>query len=354
MANKILLKTIEAHAEGEAARVVLNAHEFVQGDTMEERYKYCDDNLHGLRNLILHEPRGNPALCAVFVLPAVREDSDFGLIVLEQGGFTPMSGSNTICTVAALIETGHVTAREPFTEVRIDTAVGQITARADVSNGKVERVTVFNVPSYVVELDFPLEVPEIGTVPVDVVFGGQFFVQAKVEHCGLQLDPNLGKELARTGVLLKMAAQEQIKVQHPTNPDVNFIGLVMLHSGEPAEGKTNQNTVVLSNGVLKLDDPRTWTGALDRSPCGTGTSARMTALHARGQLAIDEPFVHRSIIGSEFVGKLIGKTTIGDQPAVLPTISGRAWVTGKAEWYLDETDPYAEGFTVSDIWAPQS
>lgn len=353
MSERVVLTTIEAHAEGEAGRVILNASDFVRGATMEERFAYCEANLQGLRKLILHEPRGNPALCAVFVLPAVSEDADFGLIVLEQGGFTPMSGSNTICTVTALIETGHIDAAEPITEVRIDTAVGLVTARAEVSAGRVTRVTVFNVPSYVVELDFPLEVPELGTVPVDIVFGGQFFVQARAEDCGLVLDPDVGKELTRAGVLLKLAANEQIRVQHPTNPSINAVSLVMMHSGAPADGKTNRNTVILSNGPLVADDPRTWTGALDRSPCGTGTSARMAALHARGQLGVGEPFVHRSIIDSEFIGTIVGETTVGETPAVLPTISGRAWVSGRAEWVLDPSDPYRDGFTVSDIWAPR-
>lgn len=353
MGDRVVLTTIEAHAEGEAGRVILNASDFVQGATMQERFAYCEANLHWLRKLVLHEPRGNPALCAVFVLPAVTDEADFGLIVLEQGGFTPMSGSNTICTVTALIEMGLIAAVAPVTEVRIDTAVGQVMAQAVVSDGRVTRVTVFNVPSYVVELDFPLEVLELGTVPVDIVFGGQFFVQARVEDCGLVLDPDLGKELTRAGVLLKLAAREQIRVQHPTNPGINEVNLVMMHSGDPAPGKTNRNTVVLSNGPLVRDDPRTWTGALDRSPCGTGTSARMAALHARGRLGIGEPFVHRSIVDSEFTGTLVGETKVGEITGVLPTISGRAWVSGRGEWVLHPDDPYREGFTVSDIWAPQ-
>jgi proline racemase len=155
------------------------------------------------------------------------------------------------------------------------------------------------------------------------------------------------------GALLKIAARRQIQVRHPLNPAIDAVSLVMLHSGDRSPDHADRNAVVLSNGVLRGDDPRTWTGALDRSPCGTGTCARMAALHARGQLAIGEKFSHRGILGSEFIGELTGTATVGPFPAVLPTITGSAWVTGHSRWVLDDTDPYPVGHTVGDIWAPQ-
>ena len=352
MKNDIVMQIVDVHAEGEGGRVILNGGDFVKGDTMAERFQYCEENLLPLRNLALREPRGNPAMCGVFVLPPVNEGSDFGIVVLEHGGFTPMSGSNTICTVTAMIETGQVKAVEPITEVKIDTAVGTITVEAEVKDGKVKRVNIFNVPTFVVGLDIPVDVPEYGVIPVDVVFGGQFFAQTDVANFGLTLDPNNGKELARAGAMLRIAANEQVKVAHPTNPGINTINLVMLHSGTPAEGKINRNTVCMALGKIDKNDPRTWTGALDRSPCGTGTSGRMTALHARGQLALNTPFHHRSIIDSEFIGELLGETKVGDKDAVLPKISGRAWVIGRGELYLNSEDPFREGFTIADIWAP--
>lgn len=354
MTNKLWLDAIEVHAEGEPGRILTSAAGLVLGDTMAERLAYCKDNLDWLRRLMLHEPRGYPGLCAVIILPPVNPGSDFGIVVLEQGGFTPMSGSNTICAVTAALETGMVPMSEPTTEVTIDTAVGTVRAVAKVDGGKVLSVTVVNVPAFVVDLDFPLEVPEIGTIPVDVVFGGQFFVQAKVADCGLDLDPDKGRQLTRAGALIKMAALEQIKVEHPLNPDIRGINLVMLHTGDRVPGRPDRNTVVLSNGRLLPEDPSTWTGALDRSPCGTGTCARMAALHARGQLGLNEDFVHQSIIGSEFIGRLTGTTTVADRTAVLPTITGRAWITGHTQWVLDENDPFQTGYTLGDIWAPQS
>jgi proline racemase len=291
----------------------------------------------------------------VLILPAVNPGSHFGIVVLEQGGFTPMSGSNTICAVTALVETGFVAVPDGAIshDVVIDTAVGVVRATAHLEGDKVRSVTVNNVPAYVVALDLPLVVPEIGTVPVDIVFGGQFFAQTDVGNVGLSLDPAQGKQLARAGALLKLAALEQIDVTHPLTPEVAGVNLVMLHSGPRRPGVQSRNTVVLNNGPLVASDPTTWTGALDRSPCGTGTSSRMAALHARGQLGIEEDFSHQSIIGSEFIGRLVGVTTVGDHPAVLPTITGRGWITGRSQWVLEETDPFPTGYTVGDIWAPQ-
>ncbi|GAB3396966.1 proline racemase family protein [Schumannella luteola] len=347
------LETIEVHAEGEPGRVIVNAADFVEGDTMAERFDFCVQNLDGLRRAILREPRGYPGLCAVFLLPPVNPESHFGVVVLEQGGFTPMSGSNTMCAVTAALEGGLVPMVEPVTEVRIDTAVGTVTALANVSGDKVTSVTVVNVPAFVVDIDRPLHVPEFGIVPVDIVFGGQFFAQVAVADLGLELDPARGKELARAGALVKLAAQEQVDVVHPLNPAIDAVNLIMLHSGDRRPGVTSQNTVVLTNGPLSAADPRTWTGALDRSPCGTGTSARMAALHARGQLEIGEKFVHRSIIGTEFVGELTAATEVAGRSAVQPTVTGRAWLTGRASWTLDPSDPFTAGYTVGDIWGPQ-
>lgn len=346
------LEAIEVHAEGEPGRVITNAAGLVQGDTMVERFTYCREHLDGLRRAILTEPRGYPGLCAVFLLPAVNHGSDFGIIVLEQGGFTPMSGSNTMCAVTAALEAGIVPITGPEVTVTIDTAVGTVTARATVEAGQVTSVTVVNVPAYVVELDRPLDVPEVGTVKADIVFGGQFFAQVRAADLGLELDPNNGKALARAGALIKLAAQEQLTLAHPENPALDKVNLIMIHDGDRVPGRASHATVVLTNGAVEREDPTTWTGALDRSPCGTGTSARMAALHARGQLGLNEEFTHHSVIGSTFIGRLTGMTEVAGVPAVLPTVTGRAWVTGRSTWVLDPTDPYPTGYTVGDIWAP--
>ncbi|MDX6232139.1 MAG: proline racemase [Nocardioidaceae bacterium] len=346
------LEAIEVHAEGEPGRVITNAAGLVQGTTMAERFAYCQTHLDWLRKAILREPRGYPGMCAVLLLPPVNEGSDFGIVVLEQGGFTPMSGSNTMCAVTAALESGIVPITGPEVQVTIDTAVGTVRAIAHTEGRKVVSVTVVNVPAFVVGLDTPLEVPDFGTVRADIVFGGQFFAQVRVADLGLELDPSRARELVRAGALIRMAAREQLILEHPVNPVTDLVNLVMLHDGDRTPGTPSHNTVVLTNAPVLRDDPRTWTGALDRSPCGTGTSARMAALHARGQLEIGEEFVHHSIIGSTFVGRLTGAVDLGGVPAVLPVITGRAWVTGRSTWVLDPSDPYPEGYTVADIWAP--
>lgn len=348
----LTLTTVEVHAEGEPGRVVLDAAHLVQGDTMAQRFAWCREHLDPLRELLLHEPRGYPALCAVLLLPPVTPGADFGVVVLEQGGFTPMSGSNTMCAVAGAVEAGLVVPTDDTLDVTVDTAVGTVRAHARIVDGRVVDVTVVNVPAFVVALDAPLEVPELGTVPVDVVFGGQFFVQARASDCGVDLDPARGRDLVRAGALVKLAAREQLPVRHPLHPDSDRITLVMLHSGPRVAGVDSRNTVVLTQEPLSRDRPQSWTGILDRSPCGTGTCARMAALHARGELAVGEEFRHRSIIDSLFVGRLTGVTDVAGTPAVLPTVTGRTWVTGRATWQLDPTDPYPAGYTVADLWAP--
>ena len=206
MSTGIAFEAIEVHAGGEPGRVITSAADLVRGATMAERFDHCRTHLDGLRRLILHEPRGYPGLCAVFVLPPVNPGSAFGIVVVEQGGFTPMSSSNTMCAVTAMLESGRVPMVEPVTEVRIDTAVGTVTTRAAVSGGKVTGVTVVNVPAFVVGLEVPLEVHGHGTVAVDVVFGGQFFVQARAADLGLELDPARGRDLTRAAALVKLAA----------------------------------------------------------------------------------------------------------------------------------------------------
>jgi proline racemase len=346
----LTLTTVEVHAEGEPGRVILDAGHLVHGDTMAERLAYCRANLDWLRQLVLYEPRGYPALCAVLILPPVTPGADFGIVVLEQGGFTPMSGSNTMCAVAGVVAAGLLPPTGPVLEVTIDTAAGTVTARADIEDGTVVAVTVANVPAYVVALDTPLDVPELGTVPVDVVFGGQFFVQAAAADCGLDLDPAHARDIVRAGALLRIAARRQLDVRHPLNPDIAGVSLVMLHSGLPTLDRPARNAVVLTRDPLDPERPQTWTGILDRSPCGTGTCARMAALHARGTLALGQPFTHQSILGTRFVGCLTGTTDVAGLAAVIPTISGRTWITGRAQWALDGEDPFPTGYTLPDVW----
>ena len=357
----LTLTCIEAHAEGEPGRVIIDADALVPGKTIEERFAYAARELHGLRRLVLHEPRGYPGLCAVLALTPSDPRADVAIIVMEQGAFTPMSGSNTICTVTALLETGRIPMVEPVTTVTLETAVGLVSVDARCESGKVLAVTIKNVPAFAVHLGVPLEIPvdprvepgaewgQTRTVPVDVAFGGQFFVLARAEDLGVGLDPSDVPRLLSIGARLKLAVNRQYPVQHPLNPEIDSINLVMITGPSPAPGIDGRNAMVMATDKLS-DDPATWTGALDRSPCGTGTCARMSTMHARGELALDVPFVHQGMLDTTFTGMLVGETTVGDYAAALPTITGRGWVTGRTEWVLDDSDPFPEGYTIGDIW----
>ena len=353
MKSGFAVETVEVHAAGEAGRVIVNMGDQILGDTMAERFEFVKANFDDFRRLMLREPRGYPGLCAVFITPPVNPECDYGIIVLEQGTFTPMSGSNTICSVTAMLETGRVAMVEPITTVKLDTAVGVVTANAHCKDGKVTAVELQNVPAFVVHKDYPLDVPEYGVVPTDIIFGGQFFAQTDLKHFGLEVDSNRGRELTRVGALIKLACNEQIVLEHPENPDINRVNLIFMHEGDPTPGKPARNAMVMTQGRLDRKDPSTWSGALDRSPCGTGTSARLAGLYARGLLKIGEELISESPIGSRFVGKVLGETKVGQYDAIYPSITGSGWITGYGKWVLDDTDPFPQGYTIGDIWATQ-
>jgi proline racemase len=270
---------------------------------------------------------------------------------MEQTEYPPMSGTNTMCVTTVLIETGIVKATEPVTELVLETPAGLVHVTADVRDGKVTRVTFRNVPAFAVHVDAIVDVPEIGPVTVDVAWGGMFYVIADATQFGLRLDPDEGRKIVRIGEMIKAAARNALPVVHPENPAIEGVTISQLWGPARDRAAARRNAVVVSTGTLDWNRPDTWTGAIDRSPCGTGTCAAMAVLHARGELGMNEDFVHEGLLGTRFVGRLVDETTVGDYSAVVPTLSGQAWITGRAEYVLDETDPFPEGFTVGDIWA---
>jgi proline racemase len=249
-----------------------------------------------------------------------------------------MSGSNTMCVATVLLETGTLPMQEPITKLILEAPAGLVQVRADCAKGKVMRVTIQNVPAFATHLDAPLEVPGVGTLSVDVAFGGVFYVLADSEHLGLRLVPEEGADIVRLALEVLGAAREQLRVAHPENPAADHIFSTLFYGPPKLPGNHGRNAVVLSHG------------AIDRCPCGTGTSARMAVLHARGQLEIGQEFAHEGVLDTVFTGRIVREARVGALAAVVSEVSGRAWITSHARYVLDPDDPFPEGFTVGDIW----
>jgi proline racemase len=345
-----VIQAIDAHCAGEPGRVIVGGVLDVPGATMYEKMRHLATNGDALRRCMLREPRGYPAANCNLVLPPTHPDADAGFVIMEHVEYPGMSGTNTICTATVLLETGMVPMREPVTELTLESPAGLIRIRAECAGGKVRSVTFRNVPAFAVHLDRKIEVPHLGTVTVDVAYGGMFYAIADARAFGLTLTPDEGRDIVRITEMIKAAAREQLPVTHPEEPGFSGISIAQL-SGPPSRRDAHmKNAVTVSTGDLDWSRPSTWTGVIDRSPCGTGTCARMATLHARGQLRLDEDFRHEGILGTVFTGRLVEETRVGPYPAVVPTLSGQAWITGFASYVIDPDDPFPEGFTVSDIW----
>jgi proline racemase len=345
------IRAVDLHACGEPGRVIVGGVEAVPGATMFEAMTWLQANRDDLRLRMLREPRGYPAANCNLVLPSSNPEAQAGYVIMEQVEYPGMSGTNTMCVVTALLETGMLPMQEPLTELTLESPAGLIRVKADCAGGKVTGVTFRNVPAFATHLDTPVEVPHLGTVTVDVAYGGMFYVIASAEAFGLRLTPDEGADIVRITEMIKAAANDQLPVVHPDQP--GFAGITIGQLTGPAHDPANsmRNVVTVSTGALDWDRPATWTGAIDRSPCGTGTSARMAVLHAKGLLEVGEDFRHEGILGTVFTGRLLEETRVGDSKAVVPQITGQAWITGIADYVVDPTDPFPDGFTIGDIWA---
>ena len=345
------VKAIEVHAEGEPGRVITDGYPEPVGDTMLAKMQWLETNADHLRMWMLREPSGYPALCANVLVEPTDPSADAGFIIMEQSEYAPMSGSNTICVTTALLETGLLPMTEPITELTLETPAGLIGVTATCAAGKVTQVALKNVPSFAVALDVQIDVPHLGPVEVDIAWGGMFFVIADADVLGIDLAASNGSEIARVSEMIRVATVEQHPVFHPLEPSLKGPSISQLSGAASLETASRRNAVTLSVGSLDWDRPDTWTGALDRCPCGTGTSAKMAVLHARGQLAVGDEFLHQGPLDTTFLGRVIEETTVGGYPAIITEISGQGWITGYSEYVLDDTDPFPNGFTVGDIWA---
>src|SRR5215467_578482 len=278
-----MITAVDAHACGEPGRVITGGVLDVPGGTMFEKKCWIEQHADHIRLRMLREPRGYPAANCNLILPSNHPEADAGFVIMEQVEYPPMSGTNTICVVTVLIETGMVKAVEPVTHLKLETPAGLIGVDAEVRDGKVKRVTFRNVPAFAAHLDAPVEVRGLGTVTVDVAYGGMFYVIADAAPLGLALRPDEARDIVRVAEMIKAATQEQLPVAHPENPGIAGVSIAQLSAPPTQRGAHRKNTVVVSTGTLDWDRPQSWTGAIDRSPCGTGTCAKMAALHAKGQ-----------------------------------------------------------------------
>jgi proline racemase len=332
-----VLTVVGCHAGGEVGNVVVAGVEPPPGSTIFEQMQAlrADDSI---RRLLLREPRGSVAVHADVVLPATRPDCAFGYVIMEPTEYPPMSGSNTICVATVLLETGMVPMEEPLTGVRLEAPGGPVDVTAGCRDGKAEWIEFENVPCFADRLDAPLEVEGLGTLTVDVAFGGMWYAIADARALGFDLAPSEARDLSRVGELIRQAAREQLPCVHPENPGIAGVSIVEIAEPWQGIGRVTRNAVVVAPGRL------------DRSATGTGLSARIAALHARGVMRPGDSMIHASVIGSTFDGRIVREVEVGGRPGIVPAIRGSAWITGVTQVLVDPDDPFPEGYRLSDTW----
>ncbi|XVQ15312.1 proline racemase family protein [Spirillospora sp. CA-255316] len=327
------ISAVDSHTEGMPTRVVTGGVAPIPGATAAERRRYAMEHLDGLRRFLVDEPRGHGAMSGAILQPPLRPDADWGVVYIEVSGFLPMCGHGTIGVATVLVETGLVEVTEPETVVRLDTPAGLVEARVAVRDGVAENVTLRNIPSFAVEQDAAVTVPGLGEVRYDMAYGGNFYAVTELERLGLPFDRARKDDILRAGLDIMAAINEQNRPHHPEDPGIGGCKHVQFLA-PGSDARHSRNAMAIHPG---------W---FDRSPCGTGTSARMAQLHARGELPLHTEFVNESFIGTRFTGRLVGTTTVGGLPAVVPEFTGRAWITGTANYLLDPADPFPEGFVL--------
>ena len=337
MRERHTITVVCCHAGGEVGNVVVAGVEPPPGETVFERMEAlrADDSL---RRFLLREPRGSVAAHANLIVPSARPDCAFGYVIMEPTEYQAMSGSNTSCVAPVLLEEGLVPMQEPETVVRLEAPAGPVEVRARCRDGRVESVELENVPSFPAELGTRLEVSGLGTIDVDVAFGGMWYAIADAAALGFALEPAEARELCDVGERIRVAARDQLTCVHPENPRIAGVSIVEIAEPFRGAGETMRNAVVVAPGRL------------DRSATGTGLSARLAVLHARGLLRVGEGITHASPLGSTFAGRIVRETDVGELPAIVPAIRGSAFVTGRLELYVDPDDPFPQGYLLSDTW----
>ena len=333
------IHVISAHAEGEVGDVIVGGVAPPPGDTIWEQRRWIAED-QTLRNFVLNEPRGGVFRHVNLLVPPKHPEADAAFIIMEPEHTPPMSGSNSICVATVLLDGGILPMREPVTEITLEAPGGLVRVRAECRDGKAERIFVRNLPSFAERLDARLEVEGLGTLTVDTAYGGDSFVIVDAGALGFALTPDEAHDIARLGVRITNAANAALGFRHPENPDWKHISFCLF------AGPLERTAEGLRAGAAVAIQP----GKVDRSPTGTALSARMAVLHARGQMRAEDRLTTVSLIGSTFTGRIVGSATVGGTPAILPEISGRAWITGIHQHMLDPSDPWPGGYRLTDTW----
>ncbi|SAL44285.1 proline racemase [Caballeronia arvi] len=337
---KKTLQLLDVHCEGEVGKVVLSGIYDIPGETMTAKMDYINKENDSLRRFVCLEPRGAVNQTVNLMVPPCDPTADAGFIVLQADEAHPMSGANTMCVATALLETGMIEMQEPHTQLRLEAPAGIVTANVECKDGKCVRVSLDMIPAFVEALDQVVETAEWGKVRVDIAFGGVFYAVVFVDQLGFEIRPEDTDKLVRAGMAIKKAANEAFKVQHPDIPSIDHIAYAIFAQRMPG-------------GVIRTCCTL-WPGRVDRSPCGTGSSAILSVLHARNEVVVGDSLTTQSIIGSEFRVRLTGETSVGAKPAVLPNVSGRCWTYGMSQLSLDPSDPFAHGFALPDAWGAEA
>jgi proline racemase len=326
------LHAVDSHTMGEATRVIIGGLPVIPGNTMPEKKEYLEKHLDYIRTAVMHEPRGHKDMFGSIITTPTLPEADLGIIFMDSGGYLNMCGHGTIGASTIAVETGMVEVTEPITDIVLEAPAGIVKAKVRVENGKAKEVSVINVPSFLYKKDVQVELPNIGKVTFDISFGGSFFAIVKDSELKVEIRPENINVITERAMKLREIINKEIKVQHPTQPHINTVDLVEIYGQAKSDNANYQNVVIFGSGQV------------DRSPCGTGTSAKMATLYAKDELSLNEPFVYESIISTKFTGRVLEETTVGEFKAIIPEITGSAFITGFNHFVIDEEDPVKYGF----------
>jgi proline racemase len=327
-----IISTVDLHTAGEPVRAIIGGIQFIPGKTMEEKQQFFSREMDFVRTTLLHEPRGHKDMCGAVMTQPLSRGAHFGLIFFDGRGYLDMCGHSTMGVATAVIELGMFVKEEPITYLSIDTPAGLVKAKVHVEEGQVRSVTIRNVASFLFAKDIEIEIPGIGGVKVDIAFGGNFFALVDVTDLHLTIEKGKIDRLIEAGLKIREAVNAKIKIRHPIAKHITGVGLTEIYGKTKNPQAQARNVVIFGNGQF------------DRSPCGTGTSAKLAALYARGQIGMNEPFIYESIIDTLFEGKIVEVTKVGQFDTIIPEIKGSAYVTGFNQFVVDSEDPIKHGF----------